>query len=146
MKQTIRKGVFETNSSSVHALIVPKKYDAKELEERARLIDGTIEAGEFGWGYDEYTDAYSILSYIWTGVGTSGRNKLHELFPNVKFSLEGFDEGYVDHQSADLPFHLLEQDSDQVRNIVFNGKLIISNDNRDSDGIEYDTSNEDIYW
>ena len=143
MKQTIRANVFETNSSSAHALIVPKEI--KNIEE-IKDYDVEITADEFGWGYEEYNDPYTILSYLWTGLqGTSAEERLHELFPKIKFIpfQEDYD-CYIDHQSHDLPFVLIEQSDDVVYNIVANGKLIISNDNGDYD-IVYDSEKEDVY-
>lgn len=44
MKRQIRKSVFETNSSSTHAICITKKKDNYKLPDH---ID--FEFGEFGW-------------------------------------------------------------------------------------------------
>ena len=140
IRQTVRENVFETNSSSVHALVVPKEYDASEVEYKGRNLDLPIGDDEFGWGYDVLVSEYDILSYLWTGTHS---DRLKELFPNVEFSQN--DWGYIDHQSHDLPFDILELSDDEIYNAVIHGKLIISNDNRDEPRIEYDEKTEKIY-
>ena len=98
-------------------------------------------------GYEVYKDPCSILSYLWTGLqGTPYEKRLHELFPNITFvPFKEFDEGYIDHQSYDLPITLIEQPDVVVYNIVQNGKLIITNDNMVDAGIRYNPETEDIY-
>ena len=49
MKRQIRRGVFETNSSSTHAICI-----AKGDYNLSKHIDFTI--GEFGWENNEYDD------------------------------------------------------------------------------------------
>ena len=65
MKQ-IRRSVFETNSSSTHALCV----EGKEMTDNLRVnVDDNkvhVEFGEFGWGFDKYNDAYTKLQYVIT--------------------------------------------------------------------------------
>lgn len=72
MKQ-IRKQIFETNSSSTHSVNFRKnsdKYDWTALDEYVNKDDNKlhIKFGEFGWGYDEYEDAYNKLSYVLTMI------------------------------------------------------------------------------
>ena len=69
MKQ-IRRGVFETNSSSTHSLTVRGKDSA--LSESYLFVkdDGYVHAsfGEFGWGYDKLFSQEEKLSYLCTMV------------------------------------------------------------------------------
>ena len=73
MKRQVRCGVFETNSSSSHAVSVSRRsepyYDTYELTESIDS-DGVLhsEFGEFGWGIDSYTDAETKLQYALTMV------------------------------------------------------------------------------
>lgn len=66
MKQ-IRRGVFETNSSSTHSVTVDH---SKGLSPNYLYVseDGYIhvEFGEFGWEIWDYTDQESRLSYLLT--------------------------------------------------------------------------------
>ena len=47
MRQMIRENVFETNSSSMHALVVPKEI--KNIKDVKRY-GVSITAGDYGWG------------------------------------------------------------------------------------------------
>lgn len=74
MKRQIRNGVFETNSSSCHSLSINKvseiKYDKDMFEYRIHEDDNKLHIGfgEFGWGYDVYTDPLDKLEYALTMV------------------------------------------------------------------------------
>lgn len=65
MKQ-IRRGVFETNSSSMHSLSIKKSntYGNLPVDEYENKV--ITHFGEFGWGYDIYTDPENKLSYLVT--------------------------------------------------------------------------------
>ena len=60
MKHTIRKNCFETNSSSVHTLIVA--HDNTQIPATKLYFD----AGEYGWGQDVLTSFIERASYLWT--------------------------------------------------------------------------------
>ena len=69
MKQT-RHNIFETNSSSTHSVSLTNiSSDIPNFEQLESYVDPAdhyihIKFGEFGWGYDEYTDAYTKLQYL----------------------------------------------------------------------------------
>lgn len=63
MKTQIRRGVFETNSSSTHAISIVKN-GSKPIKTSSLVFDD----GEFGWGFDIYTDTYSKASYLWEAI------------------------------------------------------------------------------
>lgn len=70
---TIRRNVFETNSSSMHSISYsPKKANAQlDLEQvkgeyNGRTIVGTF--GEYGWGYDVLCSLEEKLSYVLTSI------------------------------------------------------------------------------
>lgn len=62
----IRKGVFETNSSSVHSLCISKEDKLFLFIPKTKSIK--IRTNEFGWEAEEYTSAEDKLSYIYTGI------------------------------------------------------------------------------
>ena len=63
MKQ-IRKGFFETNSSSVHAIVINncEPYDLSNI----KAVNFSF--GEFGWRKEMYKDLESRADYLWTGI------------------------------------------------------------------------------
>lgn len=67
MKRVVRENVFESNSSSCHSLAFSKdsllQPCCMEVNDDNKIA---VELGEFGWGYDAYTDQYNKLSYLLT--------------------------------------------------------------------------------
>lgn len=63
MKQ-IRRGIFETNSSSVHAITVTSKKPVIDGE----YVQIHFVTGEFGWEHVIYCDYNSKASYLWTTI------------------------------------------------------------------------------
>lgn len=67
MKYQIRKGIWETNSSSVHSISV---QNGDWVENPSAFLkvnpdDNKVHVtfGDFGWGYDRYTNPYNKLQY-----------------------------------------------------------------------------------
>ena len=72
MKQ-IRRNVFETNSSSSHAISFSSSNHNLDYTQLVPDIDGVIHTwfDEFGWGYYGYADTNSAqvkLSYLITQI------------------------------------------------------------------------------
>lgn len=66
MKKLIRKGVFETNSSSCHSLSIEKSDTTTVLDTIYPNEEGNVvlEGGEFGWEVEVYNDAYTKANYV----------------------------------------------------------------------------------
>jgi hypothetical protein len=140
----IRKHVFETNSSSTHSIIPGNKdYIDASVEQKI-----TIFPGEFGWGYERINDWKRKASYLYTSALERKDAQVTEAqIALVKEVIEDytksevtflklespggfFDEGYVDHQSADVPAEVLMGGYDAVKDFIFTGAvLILDNDN-----------------
>lgn len=60
--KTIRKNIFETNSSSVHTLVIA--HDNPEIP-KSKLFFGL---GEFGWGPELLNSIGERASYLWTYI------------------------------------------------------------------------------
>lgn len=92
MKREIRFRVFETNSSSVHAISVSRgdgKYAAKKYLKDCYNKTIHIEGGRFGWEFDEYYDPGPKLSYIFTMAASDGMNEFVERKDFMQKTLEG---------------------------------------------------------
>lgn len=64
----IRIGTFETNSSSTHAIVIPKNCTSDIIPGNYHIEDGIptfiIYGGEYGWEYEVYNNFQSKLNYI----------------------------------------------------------------------------------
>ena len=65
MKIQVRKNVFETNSSSVHAIAVTSKPAKTEYLKYESVHFVT---GKFGWEHTIYCDTGAKASYLWTAL------------------------------------------------------------------------------
>lgn len=152
MKQ-IRKGVFETNSSSTHSICIAK--DAELTIPKSLHFS----FGKFGWECDTLYSVSEKASYLYTGLMANKRkddvDKIIELLKDKgidvtteepiykKYTYEGNDGGeyidnggYVDH-SNDMGYFLnaVCEDESKLMNYLFSDLsfIITGNDNDDSD-------------
>lgn len=153
----IRRGVFETNSSSTHSISI---YSHDLMQNNMRIDeDGYIHAefGEFGWEEEQYSDQWSRLSYLLTMamhkegfyfyycknyedelatfLKTTSFNKINDAvsnYCNCKGIWIDKSEGYIDHQSHEDYSSLddfLEEHSTNIAEFVFGNGTIIHTDN-----------------
>ena len=66
MKRQSRKGVFETNSSSMHAVAIMKEDELDTLEVDKTINKVRTKFGKYGFGVSIHTDAKTKLSYLVT--------------------------------------------------------------------------------
>ena len=150
MRKVIRKSLFETASSSVHALVVGKT--PVEPSEYSKLV---IYHGEWGWSVDEYSTPSEKASYLFQCLVTylepekakEAVNPLEEILKKngIEFEYEpGYFEadsdeeyfrsigGYIDHSecAASVACKLLKDEKD-VLQFIFgkDSTLITGNDN-----------------
>jgi hypothetical protein len=143
----IRHGVFETNSSSSHSISIA---DAGSLLDTILPdSDGriTLQGGEFGWGYEEYSDAQTKASYLavyaqeYCGDSDTYKDLLDKILKEQTGAKEviynfSADDGhghwsYIDHQSTDVPQDVFREGEEAIRQFIFNplSILVIDNDN-----------------
>jgi len=151
MKINIRKGVFETNSSSMHSISISSNDHFNFYD---KPIIGRF--GEFGWGYDELVTPEEKLSYVLTAIqyyddGINENNITdstyyiwlnemikdytgHEIDLRINYN-DFYPLGYIDHQSVDTLDDFWSQDKEtfkeNMKELIFNQKyrIIIDNDN-----------------
>lgn len=56
----IRRGTFETNSSSTHSIVISTKKDKEDIY----LSTFILRPDEYGWGVDKH----DFASYLWTAI------------------------------------------------------------------------------
>lgn len=81
MKTQIRKSCFETNSSSMHAIVIT---NSKPDTEYIGSLNFTVD--EFGWNHIRYYDPNYKASYLWTIIVN---NFLKQVYTGEKISLNG---------------------------------------------------------
>lgn len=145
----IRRNVFETNSSSVHSIVITKN----ETEPRNDVV---FELGEFGWECEVYDSTDAKATYFYTAAcsvcRTDVREKIRELLepqgvrcifkinPNFKNYGECFylNNGSIDHSDdeelKEFVYTLLG-DASLLVNYLFNPDsfVVTYNDNMDYD-------------
>lgn len=150
MKRQIRKNVFETNSSSTHAICITKNdIDITNIPTYV-----TFTSGEFGWEFDVHNDTWTKASYLYQLINDINYNNeekrveyLDKLisalsiygitceFEPVKRDKWGFTHGYVDHYLGAKKFldAVLENDNLLLKFLFDNNsKIITGNDNGDT--------------
>ena len=140
MKQ-IRYNVFETNSSSTHAINISREGILPPVKcDEAIYLSGD----EFGWAWDRFNDwetkanymAQSITSCPWNGDPYITDQGKFDMLREVIMEQTGAPEviisanGYIDHQSSDIANDAWK-DKDTLRDFIFNPKsyLFTGNDN-----------------
>ena len=142
MKRQIRKGVFESNSSSVHSITY--SFEGRQENKLPINKDGYIEVdfGHFGKEYEIYDSQYDKLSYLMTClayISSMNINNViyeHDEFKNIEeaicnytgakgIKILGSVDPELDHQS--IPYDGIEiintYDEEEVVNFVFNKNI-----------------------
>jgi len=157
----IRKGCFETNSSSVHALVIP---DDQTISIPTKV---TLYGGEYGWENEEYGDT---LNYFYQACVDQGREEVNRFFnylkskgveeihaPELHWTKSKYydgeyaenNDGWVDH-SGEIPFDELFANEHLLDSFLFGSGAYVrtGNDNSDLDWTE-ELNNQDgitIIW
>lgn len=142
MKKQIRRGVFETNSSSTHAICITKE----SVIEKDFPNHVTFTHGEFGWETVEYSDLWSKASYLYEAICCCyEEEQKEEVINNITETLNGYGitcdfepdrEGkwsYIDHGSQTIDFveGVLEDEDKLLRYLFGNSFIVTGNDNDD---------------
>lgn len=143
MRRQIRNRIFETNSSSVHSIVItPNGREPSNLPINER---GNIEValGHFGKEDRLYTEQIDKLSYLMTCIYYMADQDCIYMMEQREFQLiedaickysgasgievVSVDNAYLDHQS--VPYGSLEiinvWDEDEILNFVFNKNVML---------------------
>ena len=168
MKRQIRNSVFETNSSSTHAMCISK--DPVDMNTYSGCyVEFTH--GKFGWEWGIYNSLKNKAAYLYQAlISCYGRNAWDEEKDMDKFneyldklssilgeygitcSFEaptvdewGYDKGYIDHGGETKEFvEALFEDSGLLLRYLFNNDSYIVTGNDNDDYPEDDVTREDF--
>lgn len=157
MKRQIRRGVFETNSSSTHSFTHGNTYNNIVVNDEDNCVHTDL--GEFGWEIETYYDSATKLAYIllaaasFTGhsfwyFGDTGFDEMLESFKETEeykrieeavrnyMNCDGIvvdedSEGYIDHQSLEYDSFdnwLDDTGATSVEDFIF-GSVVLHTDN-----------------
>lgn len=85
MKIKIRRGIFETNSSSTHSIVIGNNNEDIKSMLPTEIHFGS---GEFGWEIDSYTDTQNKANYLWTGIVNN--SMVDEYRPKIEENLNKY--------------------------------------------------------
>lgn len=153
MRRQIRRSVYETNSSSTHAICIAK--DGYELKDH---ID--FHTGEYGWECEEYGDLDNKASYLITAILSMDKEYADEKLTRLKdildeyeitytipeLNIKSYEYGKEKHYYYDIGYDYIDHagelkswlddllsDSDKLFRYLFGNSIIITgNDNGDS--------------
>lgn len=155
--KVVRKGVFETNSSSMHSLAIINANDYNPEYNYPKNKTLYVYPAEYGWGYERLTEPDEKLSYLFALAASSNGlrwlDNQDEVFVDRFFDLSEVKKiydtmsdigiainfvidkssdhyfGYVDHQSIETIDTFLGDIP--IKDFIFNDKymVIIDNDN-----------------
>ena len=153
MKTQVRRGVFETNSSSVHSICITTEDEFEHFP--AEVV---FTPGEFGWESDRYYDLESKASYLWTAiinyvdemcwydvetckkmiVATLEKYNIKAIFiggiPGERYSATG----YIDHgNELDEFIKDVVNDEDRLMQYLFSDRSYVATGNDNDDTIPY---------
>lgn len=145
MKRQIRQGVFETNSSSTHAICISKDHDISKLT----LPDFVLfDHGEFGWECRKLRSIGKKASYLYEAIlGTYRYDDSEEKLNRIKEILNKYDikcdfkpssdnawNGYIDHVGDDdMPDWLenMMNNDDALLTYLFGDAFIVTGNDND---------------
>lgn len=150
-KTVIRKGTFETNSSSVHSICISKKPVG---DVKGKKISFYL--GEYGWEYE----SVDVADYLYTAIMSKSNPDSDELLNKLKSILDKYEIDYtfqpeekasrwwgIDHSEETIDFvNAVLDNEDLLLRCLFNDDSVVytGNDNHDA---RYDTchqANKDI--
>ena len=140
----IRHGLFETNSSSTHAICIAKKNDGLVIPQSLDFI-----LNDFGWDEHFYYDVEDKASYFYTALYNSYDEDIKKNFESIKNHIyevlgkagcecwfdrarpsewgEWMESGYIDHQNEIDPLiHKLIKNDKMLFRFLFHQIALLS--------------------
>lgn len=96
MKQN-RQGLFETNSSSVHAIVITTNNNIEIPKDLPPILE--LGEADFGWEVCKYDDLCSKLQYLYNACESCEiyKPRLDAFLSEVGIEMVDYTPGYIDH-------------------------------------------------
>jgi hypothetical protein len=127
----IRKGVFETNSSSMHSLTIKNEPINRDIDDSEIVID--VGNGEYGWSgstlysWEDKADYFGVECFYDDNKQEQLTRALKSKFPNAKIRFGN--SGHIDHQSSGDAWNKVDSDEDLYDILFGDSYVTIDNDN-----------------
>lgn len=142
VKINIRRGCFETNSSSMHSVCIGEG-DLNDLVEKIDFY-----TGEYGWEHEVLTTTKEKASYLFQqflyfhddSSANAKFEKLKELLDScgIKYDFHYDVGGYIDHDSASMEFiDAIIADADSLLQYLFGDSIVVLGNDNDDWHLEY---------
>lgn len=129
MKQ-VRPRLFETNSSSVHAIVITTNNNIEIPKDIPPILE--MEMADFGWEVDRYSDFQSKLQYLYNACESheAYKSKLDDFLSAVGIEIVDYTPGYIDHsyEAADF-LKFIFSDIDNFKRYLFSPDSFIQTGN-----------------
>jgi hypothetical protein len=143
VKKLIRKGVYETNSSSSHSIALATEDKEFVLDTIYPNQNGiiTVHGDEYGWEWFKNNDSETKASYAAQSFANDDdqldvlKEVIMEQTGADDVIFEGLNDGYIDHDS----YGIVPRSKDELKNFIFNKNswLFGGNDNSSPDPTFY---------
>lgn len=138
MKQT-RTGLFETNSSSVHAIVITTNNNIEIPKDLPPVLE--MESVDFGWEIDRHDDFLTKLQYLYNACEyhENYKPRLEAFLSEIGIEIVDYTPGYIDHgyDTADF-LEFVFSDISNFKRYLFSPDSFIQtgNDNGCMDEVE----------
>ncbi len=144
MKQN-RQGLFETNSSSVHTIVITKNNNIEIPKDLPPILE--METVDFGWEIDRYNDFSSKLQYLYNACEDceTYKPRLDAFLSEIGIEMVDYTPGYIDHgyNTADF-LEFVFSDINNFKRYLFSSDSFIQTEN--DNGCIMDEVNEVEEW
>ena len=129
----VRKGIFETNSSSSHSLSIGVLLEGDADVDESNDDKIVLGNGKFGWEWEDYDSWLDKADYLALLMGNYNfgdinnlLNAIHRKYPNATIIISN--NGYIDHGS-DYWEEWMNNEDDIFTFLFGNGGISTGNDN-----------------
>jgi len=139
----IRRGIFETNSSSSHTLVfVPNEKLDQNIKPKQGVVD--IMTGEYGWEWESYYSPEEKASYVATAI----MNEYDEVDQGL---VARFQRVIKEHTGADIVrimpvsgLQILKSQKDIIKNFASQGLPVPASTLEEM--IDKQLESDDVHW